>query len=80
MAEQLDGLRDEGIPVMVARPIVGSRGRITISAVAELVYWLRTADATVVHIPAGDAVLAHRVQRARRFARGVETIVEVSRT
>jgi hypothetical protein len=76
----LDGLRNEGIPVMVARPIRGFRAAVSIAALLELVFWLRSADAKVVHIAAGDRRLAQAVSRARQFARGIESVVEVPRT
>ena len=64
---------------MVARPFRGFSGFGSISTLLELVFWLRSADAKVVHVPAGDARLARTVKRARRFARGIETVVELPR-
>jgi hypothetical protein len=76
-SELLDGLRDDGVPVMVSRPLARRRGVASIPGLLELTFYLRSADAKVVHIAAGDAHLARMVKRARRFVRGLETVIEV---
>jgi glycosyltransferase involved in cell wall biosynthesis len=76
--EVLDTLREDGVPVMVTRPnrpLTARSGNI--STVLELAFWLRASDAKVVHLAEGDENLRNAVNRARRFAPGVESVVGV---
>jgi glycosyltransferase involved in cell wall biosynthesis len=77
-SELLDTLREQGVPVMVARPDhpLVARSR-KVSNLLELAFWLRAADAKAVYIAAGDEELGRTIGHARRFAPGVESVVHV---
>ena len=76
----LDELRLAGVPVMVQRPLGATTGISAWSRrLLELAYWLRSADARIVYVPADDQRLVRAVGLAQRlFARGVGEVIQVT--